>query len=111
MKLDDAADAADAEGAKRKPLFADCLADFKAWLGGKSFAGALTSLRIFRALLQYEVNRPYEYWYGSRETLELDDKAVDHLRSLAVREGRDLLLPALETYLAEARTSQGSSSR
>jgi hypothetical protein len=42
---------------------------FEDWLGSGRYGPALECLRAFRAVLEYEMNRPYEHWYGRRERI------------------------------------------
>jgi hypothetical protein len=47
---------------------------FQAWLDGKleKVIEAVFYLRGFAAVLEYEVNRPYKYWYSRSRALRLD---------------------------------------
>jgi hypothetical protein len=43
-----------------------------AWIASPGRAEALASLALFKDVLEFEMNRPYENWYGSPEWLKLD---------------------------------------
>lgn len=54
---------------------------FKKWTtkpDGYPQAGKI--LTAFRAVLEYEANRPYEYWYGKRDRLYVEKEAEKMLR-------------------------------
>jgi hypothetical protein len=96
----------DKEAEDRTRLFRDCLADFSDWMASASFPRALLSLRGLRAVLEYEVNRPYQYWYGSRERLQVDEATEAHLVHLAQQvetkePARKGFMGTVKKYLAE----------
>jgi hypothetical protein len=87
-------------------IFQECLSDFEDWMSSPSFPPALLCLKGLRAVLEYEVNRPYQYWYGSRESLHIDATTKAYLLQLAqeVEAGeaeRRGFKVAVERYLAE----------
>lgn len=55
---------------------------FQTWRGGPEYDGAIAHLRAMTTILSYEMNRPYEYWYGEREKLEVDPKVRKTLEGL-----------------------------
>ena len=55
-------------------MFQDEWRYFETWVQSGECAEALSYLEGFRAVLYYELNRPYEYWYGRTETIALDRK-------------------------------------
>jgi hypothetical protein len=64
-----------------KTLFDDLYAKFKAWtVKPDGYPVAKKILTALRAVLDYESNRPYEYWYGKRDRLSIEDGAEKMLR-------------------------------
>jgi hypothetical protein len=55
-----------------KPIFANAYADFRTWLGSPNYKESVDHLRAFLSVLEYEMNRPYEFWYDKKELLNLD---------------------------------------
>jgi len=55
--------------------------DFLAWLGSENCKPAISYLSGFTTVLEYEMNRPYEYWYGQPEKLILDSATESTLKS------------------------------
>jgi hypothetical protein len=47
---------------------------FSQWLVSANFEPALRNLYAMRLMLSYEMNRPYEYWYGGCDQLSLSDE-------------------------------------
>jgi len=69
---------------KTGELFRQGYSDFLAWL--KSQRGEGTALRFLRALdavLEFEMNRPYEYWYDHEEKIQIDSRDRQFLLDLA----------------------------
>ena len=56
--------------------FQDLLKHFREWLKSADCEPAFDNLRVWRLMLSYEMNRPYQYWYGSQEKLCLDTKKM-----------------------------------
>lgn len=55
------------------PIFNAAFDDFVTWLhSGKNYKTSVRNLRAFLAVLQYEMNCPYEFWYGKGERLNID---------------------------------------
>src|SRR5882724_9297898 len=50
-------------------LLREAQRNFDLWLTSTDFGPALCNLRAMRLVLAYEMNRPYQYWYGSCERL------------------------------------------
>lgn len=84
--------------------FSDGWTAFRTQLEFGELDEALPYLNAFTAVLLYEVNRPWEYWYGRKETLDLDpegEKALEALaKNISSRPGR-------QSFLAEAREYLG----
>lgn len=81
--------------------------DFKEWLDSGNCGRAMPYLKAFRAVLSYEMNRPYEHWYGRREKIELDQGIESTILEIAKRiqsEGptSDFIVKVQE-YLANAK--------
>ena len=54
---------------------------FKAWtVKPDGYPKAALLLTAFRAVLEFESNRPYEYWYGRRDRLYVEKEAEKMLR-------------------------------
>ncbi len=54
---------------------------FQAWMANPNgYPVAVHFLSAFRSVLEYEVNRPYEYWYGEMQPLQIDAKADEAIR-------------------------------
>lgn len=75
----------DSEAAKK--AFAEFTPVFQDWLESNA-QESLVYLRVFKAVLLFEMNRPYEYWYGQRECLNLggameETEAKQAIRALA----------------------------
>jgi hypothetical protein len=100
--------------AKATPPVEDarCLvySQFFAWLSTTEFRLAIPLLKGLVAVLDFEMNKPYEYWYpeDQKERLKLEPKIEKTLQELA--EARKLLddeykhLPAeLEAYLLRSK--------
>ena len=62
---------------------------FLGWLGTDACGRAISCLKGFRAVVEYEMNRPYEYWYGRPEKLLLDQDTESLLRSIANDIGKE----------------------
>lgn len=56
---------------------------FKNWLLSERSRDALGYLKVFRAIVEYEMNRPYEHWYARREKLQVDAEVRTLLLQLA----------------------------
>lgn len=66
---------------RKQNLFNDFWTRFQKWVvDPEGYTAAAPILHAFRTVLDYEANRPYEYWYGSREPLEIDPKVETALR-------------------------------
>ncbi len=59
-------------------------ANFQKWRASVGCELALSYLRALLVILSYEMNRPYEYWYGEQEKLLVDNDILKTLRGLAV---------------------------
>ena len=55
-------------------------------------------------LSSFEMNRPYQYWYGGKEKLTFDDELKTTLRRVAQKSGSYPAIPteAVEKYIPEA---------
>ena len=69
---------------------------------------AIELLRALRAILNYEMNRPYEYWYDRVEKLTLDDPMRNTLRRLAGKIASEMSDPSFPE-LAEKYLRSGES--
>jgi hypothetical protein len=83
---------------------------FQAWLRAPQCKEAVIYMKGLTALVQYEMNRPYEYWYGHSEKLLLDGNAENALLSLASEvakapERKDFVKEVRE-YLAASKNTQ-----
>lgn len=63
--------------------------EFDAWLDSKDCVDATVYLNGFATLLGYEMNRPYQYWYGQPEKVLLDSETESMLKLV----GRELPYP------------------
>jgi hypothetical protein len=100
-KLDRRAEGVSAE------VFQQAWNDFTAWLPSEKCNRAISYLAAFAVVLEYEMNRPYEFWYGRREPLHGDADTLSVLQSLAEecrREpGREKLPDQVKEYLSQAK--------
>lgn len=64
------------------------LAAIRPWLGSRDFDNAILCLRAFGSIIEYEMNRPYEHWYGEKETLHLAPECEQKLKELAQEAAR-----------------------
>jgi hypothetical protein len=81
--------------------------DFECWLQTDRCREALVYLKGLGVLVEYEMNRPYEYWYGRAEKMPLDHGTEVALLSLASEvatapEKKDFL-ESVREYLAETK--------
>jgi len=78
-------------------------ANFQKWRASVGCELTLSYLRALLVILSYEMNRPYEYWYGEREKLLVDNDIRNTLRGLAVAiqdaTARQQFTDELERYL------------
>ena len=58
--------------------------DFQQWRGSKDYPESIRYLSAFNTILLYEINRPYEYWYGEKEKLELLPAVKQTLDEIAI---------------------------
>lgn len=86
-------------------LLREAQRNFDLWLTSADFEPALRNLRAMRLVLTYEMNRPYEYWYGSCERLNLSDDVKNTLREAAVKQGSYPTIPAeqVEAYIQDKK--------
>lgn len=91
------------------PLLQQALANFRAWLATADYDPAVKNLRGMRILLSFEMNRPYQYWYGGAEILPLEGDLKDEIeatvRRVAQKWGSFPAIPTrdVEQYLREAQ--------
>jgi len=84
------------------------LGNFRVWLTSPDYDLAVRNLRGMRILLSFEMNRPYEYWYGGAEVLALDGELKKEIEAtvkrVAEKQGNFPAIPikAVEEYLREA---------
>ncbi|HEV2178427.1 MAG TPA: hypothetical protein VGW33_14670 [Terriglobia bacterium] len=64
---------------------AACWSHFSQWYRTPEGQEGVSNLRGLRALINYEMNRPYEYWYEEKERIEVDDAAEAFLMKVAAR--------------------------
>jgi hypothetical protein len=57
--------------------------DFARWVQTPECKKAILYIRGLGALVEYEMNRPYEHWYGQAEKMSLDEDSEAALISLA----------------------------
>ena len=62
---------------------------FKDWTDSTSLESALPFLQIFQAILIFEMNRPYEHWYGRQEKLRLSPMLVSTVKELGEELSRE----------------------
>ena len=82
---------------------------FKEWVRSPECAKSILYLKGFSALMEYEANRPFEYWYGGvKERLNIDPATERELLALAAEIAQ--ANPAMsnfpkkvEEYLAEGK--------
>ncbi len=88
------------------PAFKRAWELFDSWLASEKCTTALRYLKAFGCVIGYEMNRPYEYWYGRQPKLELDEESNSVLRSLgseiAGDPGCTNFVDDLQRYLKEA---------
>jgi hypothetical protein len=71
------------EADETKASHAEAFADFQTALGDSAAQERILQvLGAFRAVLSYEVNRPYENWYGRREVLEVQQEEERVIRQI-----------------------------
>jgi hypothetical protein len=94
-------------GPAKQPL-EDAWNDFGEWLNAGKHVQAMPFLKTFRAVLSYEMNRPYEYWYGRRDTIELDagiEKTIaDIAGKIETEEPSSDFVNKAREYLAKAKS-------
>ena len=63
---------------------------FKVWVRGPKCVESISYLKGFAALVEYEANRPFEYWYGGvKERLNIDAELEKVLENLAAEIAKD----------------------
>jgi len=89
-----------------KGIFEQARADFQIWQNGAGYEKGLRYLKTFFCLLSYEMNRPYEYWYGQKEEMHPDPEILQTLEEIAVEAEKDPTTgnfkSKLRSYLSEA---------
>jgi hypothetical protein len=70
------------------------------WLRGSNLAPGRAYLQALEAVLEYEINRPYERWYGHPQDLTIGPEVEQTLLSLSDRMG---VGSAVEDYIAEGK--------
>lgn len=77
--------------------------NFQAWRAGPDYDRALSYLRALLVVLLFEMNRPYEYWYGEQQALIVDKEVRATLVGLADAivnpEAKQRFSSELEKYL------------
>ena len=82
---------------------------FKVWVRKPECADSVLYLKAFAALVEYETNRPFQYWYGGvKERINLDPTAekalVDLAQEIAKQRPELGAFPQkVKDYLAEAK--------
>jgi hypothetical protein len=102
-------DAAKAAGdVANAKLLNDAKAAFILWAASAQCNAALPFLKAFRAVMTFEMNRPYRYWYAQDECLELSAEAEQALGLLGknVMKGNEFTAFQLkiQSYVQEAKT-------
>jgi hypothetical protein len=82
--------------------------DFETWVKSEECQNALPFVRAFGAILKYEMNRPYEHWYGNRERLVIDANMEAKILQLAEKIGQETgqanFRAEVVTYLQDAKS-------
>jgi hypothetical protein len=85
------------------PIFRKNFDTLKEWLKGDEVQEAYHYLCGLHAVLRFEMNRPFEYWYDSEEPFEIEDDTRKFLRDHAdkIGEGYEIenFKEQLERYL------------
>ncbi|MFZ0963175.1 MAG: hypothetical protein WAO35_20125 [Terriglobia bacterium] len=83
----------------------------KSWLESDSSKDAVLYLKAFSAIIEYEMNRPYEHWYGEREVIHLDAQSEPKLKELAQETARRENIPEfprqVRKYLRKGKKKTG----
>jgi hypothetical protein len=88
------------------PKFKDEWEHFESWVQTDACEQALALLDGFCSVLQYELNRPYEYWYGWTDPIALDDATEKVLlaRASIIEQGNmPRFVTRAERYLRQAK--------
>jgi hypothetical protein len=87
--------------------FKDSWRHFDRWIRSDHCSKACVFLRAARPIIYYEMNRPYEYWYGKRVALTISAESITFLQSMAEQLGppeyKKRLLNEVTAYLEEGR--------
>jgi hypothetical protein len=83
-------------------LFQQAFKQFCDWMVTPEFEESIRVLKTFRALLKYEMNRPYLYWYpkNQKERLHADDDVKKMVRQIAKEHSQE---PGSEDFLKQAK--------
>lgn len=96
------------DGEEIAKVFSEGWNDFREWVVSDKCLPALRYLQGFRLLLRYEMNRPYDYWYGETEGLQTDRDTEEAILSLAEKIGEKTagpnFLEEVKKYLEEAKS-------
>jgi hypothetical protein len=94
--------------------FQSGLQQFQNWVRGDRYSEGLKVLGVFRLVLAYEINRPFEYWYGSLEPMWIDDDVRQTMSGLLCESAKVVdeeemkhLKTHLEEYIKQA-SSRGN---
>jgi hypothetical protein len=77
------------------------------WIRAGGFQRNLPLLELFRTVLTYEMNRPYEFWYGERMNLEEEKLQI---ALLGLETEPEEFQRCAEAYLARERPKPSSNS-
>jgi len=84
-------------------IFVTAFRGFSTWLAAKDHQESVDALRAFIGLLEYEMNRPYQYWYERKERLRLNKEAtrglVRTIRRIDSGRQKDYIKLSAESYL------------
>jgi hypothetical protein len=73
--------------------------DFQVWVTSAQGKRGVAFLKVFRGILNYEMNRPYELWYGEPERLKLSKGDENLLMGLGRKIGKRRNDPTFQTLV------------
>jgi hypothetical protein len=72
------------------------------WMESPGWNQGFAGIEIFSAVLNFEMNRPYENWYEAKEWLDLDDRKIAAVEQL-LKGMRPEYTPGIRAYIAAHR--------
>ena len=71
------------------------------WMANVACEDALRYISLYRCVLEFEMNRPYENWYGTKELLVLGDEEMTAVEQIV--SARPKYAAAIRTYIDDNR--------